>query len=990
MGSATEIYDQGWVFGLVFLACPIGVFLTKYVLANRIKYFAGCISAGDITQTIFGDKSQIIVGILSFINGISSTVAQIVALGFVFNYLLGINTNFGMLIGGGIIVTYSAFGGVRSVITTDIIQFAVLVIAIPIVLNIAVSYIGGYEIFVTQIAYSQPEYQANDLWGYAIIFISFCIPRLYPAMIQRCLIARDAEQLNKSLNNTLIIITCTCVIVLSIGAASILLYPNAADSAHIFSYLVQDLIPIGLKGFVIAGLLAVIMSTADTELNAGSIALVHDVIKKISTTKIAESRLASITTFVMGMIAVITSMQFSSILDAMLFTYLLWYPIMICPLILGIYGLKSDDKTFITSTLITVVAVIIFHTTWSHDFALSTICGVIFNFVTFMTCHYFFNHAYKFEVREKPQEPEQPEDSNSFKLENITSLFNSLNKSYGSPYVAFGLFVIASYLFPHFMWEEKVEPFYSATIYLRFISGVGCIMLLMKDFWMPNQEKNFPRFWYANITFTLPFSTGFSLWVHDVNTFWLTMIGVVLLLITHLVDWVRCCVLTLIGLASSFVLYKLLGGSIASVPADNLYAASYLVITFVIIGVIFIQRKESTHKSILQEKDDIIEKQKIRLAYMSTKTNEALGVQKRILRNFSHELRTPMSSAITIADVLENDDLHGADREQAFGILNKSLNRFVNYIEDITTVSIAQNDSLPLTKTSTNLTELVRQAIKAFTELENPPKPIYIKTEEIEEIFADIDPNEIKRVLHSILDNAVRYSGDAVHITINVQRMGETRFKLSIADDGFGIPDDEKKTVFIPFVESTETRLETGGKGLGLAVSSAIIKSHDRSGYIEALDNPKGQGTLIEFSFTCLPKSWKNTIKQANKTVLMIDDDDSILLSHRFGFQRAGYTLIEAENGYIGLDMFKKYKNRIDIVIVDLMMPGFSGVEVMLQLEDQYPQHYQKLDVFLHTGAAEADYEYELKKLGNREKPTILHKPINSKQIMAVLEEDEE
>ena len=73
---------------------------------------------------------------------------------------------------------------------------------------------------------------------------------------------------------------------IAIGVASILLYPNAADSAHILSYMVQDFIPIGLKGFVIAGLLAVIMSTADTELNAGSVALVHDVIKKISTTKI--------------------------------------------------------------------------------------------------------------------------------------------------------------------------------------------------------------------------------------------------------------------------------------------------------------------------------------------------------------------------------------------------------------------------------------------------------------------------------------------------------------------------------------------------------------------------------------------------------------------------------------------------------------------------------------------------------------------------------
>ena len=163
-------------------------------------------------------------------------------------------------------------------------------------------------------------------------------------MIQRCLIARDAEQLHKSLNNALIIITCIDVIVIPIGLVSTLLYPNAANSAHIFSYLVQDFIPIGMKGFVIAGLLAVIMSTADTELNTGSVALVHDVIKKISTTKIAESRLASITTFVMGVIAMITAMQFSSILDAMLFTFLLWYPVMICPLILGYMVLNPMIK----------------------------------------------------------------------------------------------------------------------------------------------------------------------------------------------------------------------------------------------------------------------------------------------------------------------------------------------------------------------------------------------------------------------------------------------------------------------------------------------------------------------------------------------------------------------------------------------------------------------------------------------------------------------
>ena len=227
------------------------------------------------------------------------------ALGFVFNYLLGINTNFGMLIGGGIVVTYSAFGGIRSVITTDIIQFAVLVIAIPIVLNIMlVSLILVVMRYLfTQVAHNQPEYQSNDLWGYTLIFVSFCLPRLYPSMIQRCLAARDAEATAyKSLNSTpLIIITCIYVIMISIGVASTLALSQCCRFCSYF--LISGTRPHAYRFERFCNCrfaCNIIMSTADTELNTGSVALVHDVIKKISTTKISEPRLASITTFAMG------------------------------------------------------------------------------------------------------------------------------------------------------------------------------------------------------------------------------------------------------------------------------------------------------------------------------------------------------------------------------------------------------------------------------------------------------------------------------------------------------------------------------------------------------------------------------------------------------------------------------------------------------------------------------------------------------------------
>ena len=155
----------------------------------------------------------------------------------------------------------------------------------------------------------------------------------------------------------------------------------------------------GLIGFIIAGLLAIIMSTADTELNAVSIALVHDVIKRLRiTTKINEVRLASIVTIIIGIVAIILSMQFKSILDAMLFTSLLWYPVMSCPLILGIYGLKSNDKAFILSTGITALGVIIIHNVWSHNFALSTLCGITLNSVLFALCHYCTNNAHTFSI----------------------------------------------------------------------------------------------------------------------------------------------------------------------------------------------------------------------------------------------------------------------------------------------------------------------------------------------------------------------------------------------------------------------------------------------------------------------------------------------------------------------------------------------------------------------------------------------------------------
>ena len=385
MGLTTGIYNKGMIFGLVFMGFPISIMITKYIVASRIKYFVGCCSIGDIMHKIFGNQSQILVGCISFIRGIGTVMGQILALGMISHYFFGIDDKLGMLIGGGIIITYSAFGGIRAVIATDIIQFAVLLIAIPIVLYISISTVGGYNTLLDRIPdISTQEY---DLVGYFIIFLSFCIPRMSPGMIQRCLAAKNTKQLYYSLNAAATIVAIYTLITILIGVASAMLYPGV-DASYIFPHLVQNLIPVGFTGLVIAGVIAIIMSTADTELNAGSIALVNDVIHKIGYFKrINGPLLTSFITIIMGCIAILIATHFKSVLDAMLFASLLWYPVMICPLILGVYGLKSDDKTFIFSTIITAIGVVIFHNTWSHNFALSNLCGIAFNCIIFLSTY---------------------------------------------------------------------------------------------------------------------------------------------------------------------------------------------------------------------------------------------------------------------------------------------------------------------------------------------------------------------------------------------------------------------------------------------------------------------------------------------------------------------------------------------------------------------------------------------------------------------------
>ncbi len=150
---------------------------------------------------------------------------------------------------------------------------------------------------------------------------------------------------------------------------------------------------------------------------------------------------------------------------------------------------------------------------------------------------------------------------------------------------------------------------------------------------------------------------------------------------------------------------------------------------------------------------------------------------------------------------------------------------------------------------------------------------------------------------------------------------------ISVTDNGIGMGEKTLQRIFDPFF----TTKEMGhGSGLGLASVYGIIKNH--SGFID-VNSKKGQGT----NFTVyLPATQKKVIKKAHdsgkimggeETILLVDDEDMIIEVSSEILKALGYKVMSAKSGREALNIYRTNKNKIDLVMLDMIMPDMGGKE---------------------------------------------------------------
>lgn len=234
------------------------------------------------------------------------------------------------------------------------------------------------------------------------------------------------------------------------------------------------------------------------------------------------------------------------------------------------------------------------------------------------------------------------------------------------------------------------------------------------------------------------------------------------------------------------------------------------------------------------------------------------------------------------------------------------------------------------------------------------PKPLVI----------DADPDKIKQVVTSIIDNAllampkggkllvVTELASILNGSADAFGLNEGFFvKITITDTGIGMEKDVLNSIFVPFYSADHDRYPEK-KGLGLTFAREIIQNHN--GVIDVWSSPKVGSSfsvilpLKEIADPIDVPAVNEKLVKGKGSVLLVDDEQRILTVGREICKALGYSVITVDSGKEAIKTYKREKDKINLVILDMIMPEMNGLETFLELKKLNPD----IKVLISTGYA--------------------------------------
>ena len=589
----TYILSYGLIGGLAALGTAIMFIYAGAFIVPKMLRFQRSLTLGDIMQELYGPYGGIITGIIGGVYTIFLVGVQMLSLGYICQSLLGWGEDWNIALAGVIWILYASWGGVKSVTTTDVFQFIVFVIVIPLIANVAISEVGGIKALFSQLPADKLAVLKHEKRSFHLfmLLVWFLFPAFLsaPPTVQRILMARNRQQATNMLLITAAFIFVVRALVIFSCLSVLLLVPTIESSAGAaFFYIINTYFPPALKGLSAAGLLAIVMSTLDSFLNAGGLLVTHNVLKPyFDKLKVEFNELKAVRyiTFLMGCAGILASFSVGETRILFRLGLSSFASVVTIPLIAGVLGLKTDARSFLISSAATSTTFILANL-YLHEEAGDLVfpISLLVNAISFFTAHIIKNQGIAI-VKSQGKE---------------SGLW--LPRPQNALHIIFALFMCFNYMVPYFMYTRQGE---GTMFVIKLIGAMLCVGLLLKPYWRDWLQKYSHSYWRFTLLYCLPFTTTTLYVLNGGGTEWMVNVALASIMLVILIDWKDFVTISLAGVVLGVLCAYGIKGHIP-LSYENLYMLAYTFLFSTFIGSIFSSSKRQraeNQQRMFEEKD---------------------------------------------------------------------------------------------------------------------------------------------------------------------------------------------------------------------------------------------------------------------------------------------------------------------------------------------------------------------------------------------------
>jgi len=332
----------------------------------------------------------------------------------------------------------------------------------------------------------------------------------------------------------------------------------------------------------------------------------------------------------------------------------------------------------------------------------------------------------------------------------------------------------------------------------------------------------------------------------------------------------------------------------------------------------FYINKEEIQQKIRDSESQMIEIDKFKTSFLS---------------NLSHEVRTPLNAIVGFSSLLNDVFSSAKERNEYINIINQNSNSLLQLIEDMVDLAKLEANEIKITKTDINLDLVINESISKLKKsiLTNIQSEIDIDYQMKDKlIYLSTDPYRLSQIILVLVKNAVKF-GKESQVNIFCEDLKNGNFRIVIQDYGIGISEEQKNKIFESFNQIYNEHNESyGGAGIGLSIANSLAKLLNIKLYLESEQN-KGSRFYLEFDKSDVKRNQDLKLNLGsyfweNKTILIAEDNESNFLYLNTIIKNSGAKIIWEKDGLSALKRFKKTK-KIDLILMDLLMPGMSGFE---------------------------------------------------------------